>query len=100
MDRLLGKFDLNKVTATFKEGERACRLLLAKFNTRASTSGGVQVFEVERKTRNRLLENHETIKGLVQSAESARRRSEPAGCAVVFWIVGGASLLTALASCM
>lgn len=100
MDRLLGKFDLNKVTETFKLGERACRLLLAKFNTRASTSGGVQVFEVERKTRNRLLENHETIKGLVQSAESARRRSEPAGCAVVFWIVGGASLLTALASCM
>jgi hypothetical protein len=101
MQQLLGTFDLNQTIARFHEAEDACRLLSSKFNKGGRGNGSTKVFPVETQVTNRIRENHETIQGIVREAEAARRRSRSSGgCAVVFWVIGGATLLAAIASCL
>ena len=77
------------------DAERACMLLLAKFNTKYKFAGGVQVFEVELKTRNRILENYETIKNIVGTVSYARRSEDRSW----LWWLGGILLFYCLAQC-
>ena len=99
--QILGTFNLSETLSRFKEAEMACVLLLSKFNVGGKSNRVMKVFPVESQIRNRILENHETIKGIVSEAQAAQRRSQSSGgCAVIFWIVGGATLLSALASCL
>ena len=98
--QILGTFNLSETLARFKEAEMACMLLSAKFNVGGKSNSLTKVFPIESRIRNRILENHETIKGIVRDVQAAQRRSQPSGgCAVIFWIVGGATLLSAIASC-
>lgn len=71
--RLLGTLNPSDILKSFEDAEKACLLLRSKFSTSAGNSGGVQVFEVESKTRNRILENLETIKNIVQSWQKAMK---------------------------
>ena len=97
----MGTFNLSDTLSRFREAEMACMLLSAKFNVGGKSNSLTKVFPIESRIRNRILENHETIKGIVRDAQAAQRRSQPSGgCAVIFWIVGGATLLSALASCL
>lgn len=97
----MGTFNLSETLSRFREAEMACMLLSAKFNVGGKSNSLTKVFPIESRIRNRILENHETIKGIVRDAQAAQRRSQPSGgCAVIFWIVGGATLLSALASCL
>lgn len=101
LQQALGTFSLSETLSRFKEAEMACMMLIAKFNVSAGHTHLTKNFPIDKSTRNRILENHETIKGIVLAAQSAQRRTQPSsGCAVVFWIVGGATVLSALAACL
>lgn len=97
----LGILNLDEVLTTFQYAEKACRLIRSTFVAKGSASINDKTFAVESRTRNRILENHETIKSLTTAAHSAKkgRQTTGAGCAVVFWILGGAALLSLLSSC-
>ena len=91
----LDRNNLELVGDCLMDAERACMLLLAKFNTKYKFAGGVQVFEVELKTRNRILENHETIKNIVGAVSHARKSEDRSW----LWWLGGILLFYCLTQC-
>ena len=91
----LDRNNLELVGDCLMDAERACMLLLAKFNTKYKFAGGVQVFEVELKTRNRILENHETIKNIVGAVSHARKSEDRSW----LWWLGGILLFYCLIQC-
>lgn len=97
----LGILNLDEIQTKFQHAEKACRLIRSTFVASGHTGVNDNTFAVESRTRNRILENHETIKGLTKAVHAAKKRTQSAntGCAVVFWILGGAALLSLLSSC-
>ena len=59
-------------------------------------------YPLDRQTKKRIAENQATMNQVVQQLDSAmsRARRQNSGCAVLFWILGGASLLAILSGCL
>ncbi len=91
--------NLDQIIARFREAEAACSLLSSKFMSGGRSNGSTIVFPVETWVSNRIRENHETIQGIVRKAEAQKFKSAYGGLAVIFWVIIGILLLSAIGSC-
>jgi hypothetical protein len=79
---------INSVLSSFKTAE-AATASLKEVSTKMDGRRHESKFPIEAKTRNRILENHETIKGLVSQANSISMKQSDSGSAVIYWVIAG-----------
>ena len=87
---------IDSVRSIFKSAESAVAGL-REASTKMDGRRHESKFPIEAKTRNRILENHETIKELVSQAYSISNRQSSSGCMVVVFWIGGLLTLSLLA---
>ena len=79
---------IDSVLSSFKTAE-AATASLKEVSTKMDGRRHESKFPIEAKTRNRILENHETIKGLVSQANSISIKQSDSGSKVIYWIIAG-----------
>ena len=79
---------IDSVLSSFKTAE-AATASLKEVSTKMDGRRHESKFPIEAKTRNRILENHETIKGLVSQANSISIKQSDSGGTVIYWVIAG-----------
>ena len=84
---------VDSLATRFIEAERAVAAL-KEISTKADGRTHESKFPIDAKTRNRILENHETIKSLKSQVQNYKNEQSNSGCMVIVCIVGFLILLS------